>query len=135
MPAIIVFPGQGSQYVGMAKKVMAVPKVQQMFELASEVWRTNLLKLCVEGPKTELDRTVHCQPAVFVASMAAVEMLKASNPQALQDCYATAGFSVGEYSSLVLAGALTFEDGTLQVCLVHVADSGGWVLAGWLRGD
>jgi [acyl-carrier-protein] S-malonyltransferase len=125
MPSIIVFPGQGSQYVGMAKKVMAVPKVQQMFELASEVWRTNLLKLCVEGPKTELDRTSYCQPAVFVASMAAVEMLKTSNPQALQDCYATAGFSVGEYSSLVLAGALTFEDGTLQVLLVHVADSGG----------
>ena len=103
--------------MGMAKKLLVLPKVQRMFEMASEVWRTDLVKLCLEGQKSELDRTVNCQPAVFVASMAAVEALKESNPTALQDCYATAGFSVGEYSALVLAGAISFEDGTLKVCL------------------
>ncbi len=111
MPSIVVFPGQGSQYVGMIKKLLVLPKVQQMFEMASHLWRTDLLKLCIDGPKSELDRTVNCQPVVFVASMAALEALKVSNPQALQDCYATAGFSIGEYSALVLSGALSFEDG------------------------
>jgi len=112
MPSIIVFPGQGSQYVGMCKNLLALPKVQQMFEIGNEVFKTNLLSLCVDGPKKELDKTINCQPAVFIASMAAIEQLKNSEPNTLEDCYATAGFSIGEYSSLVLSGAMTFEDGT-----------------------
>ena len=110
--SIIVFPGQGSQFVGMGKKLLNVPKVTRMFELANEAFKTDLLSLCLNGPKTELDRTVNCQPAVFVTSLAAVEYLKFKNPKAIENCYATAGFSIGEYASLVLAGALTYEDGT-----------------------
>lgn len=117
MPSIIVFPGQGAQYVGMAKNLINIPKVQRMFEIANDVFKKDLLSLCISGPKSELDKTINCQPAVFVASMAAVEMLKNTNPKAIEECYATAGFSIGEYSSLVLSGAMTYEDGTEQVCL------------------
>lgn len=113
-PSIIVFPGQGSQFVGMAQKLLQVPKVNRMFELASHVFKTDLLSLCLNGPKSELDKTVNCQPAVFVTSLAAVEYLKETNQQAVADCYATAGFSIGEYAALVLAGSLTYEDGTIR---------------------
>ena len=112
-PSIIVFPGQGSQYVGMGKRLLTVPKVTRMFEIASDVFKVDLLGMCLNGPKSELDKTINCQPAVFVTSLAAVEQLKQTQPSLLNDCYATAGFSIGEYSSLVLSGALTYEDGTL----------------------
>ncbi len=111
MPSIIVFPGQGSQFVGMGKKLLNVSKVNRMFELASETFKVDLLGMCLNGPQSELDKTVNCQAAVFVTSIAAVEYLKETNPNAIKDCYATAGFSVGEYASLVLAGSLTYEDG------------------------
>lgn len=111
-PSIIVFPGQGSQFVGMGQKLLNIPKVSRMFELANHVFKTDLLSLCLNGPKSELDKTINCQPAVLVTSLAAVEYLKESNPLAVADCYATAGFSIGEYASLVLAGSITYEDGT-----------------------
>jgi [acyl-carrier-protein] S-malonyltransferase len=62
-----------------------------------------------------LDKTINCQPAVFVTSIAAVEYLKHTNPLAVQECYATAGFSIGEYASLVLAGSITYEDGIFLI--------------------
>lgn len=111
MPSIIVFPGQGSQFVGMGKRLLGVPKVDRMFELASKIFNIDVLNMCLNGPKSELDKTVNCQVAVFVTSMAAVEYLKNTNPSAIKECYATAGFSIGEYASLVLADALKFEDG------------------------
>lgn len=111
MPSIIIFPGQGSQFVGMGKKLLEVPKVTKMFEIASNVFKFDVLSLCLNGPKPELDKTENCQAAVFVTSMAAVEHLKHTNPNAIKECYATAGFSIGEYASLVLSGAITYEDG------------------------
>ena len=114
MPSIIVFPGQGSQFVGMGKRLLNLPKVPRMFELANHVFKYDILKLCLSGPKLELDRTELCQPAVFVTSMAAIEHLKETQPIVLEECYATAGFSLGEYASLVLAGSITYEDG--EVC-------------------
>lgn len=111
MPSILIFPGQGSQFVGMGKKLLDVPKVSRMFEIASNILKFDLLSLCLNGPKNELDKTKHCQPAIFVTSMAAVEYLKKTQPDVIKDCYATAGFSIGEYASLVLCGAVTYEDG------------------------
>ena len=111
--SVIIFPGQGSQFVGMGKKLLDLPKVSRMFEIANDVLKVNLLSMCLEGPKSELDKTKHCQAAVFVTSLAAVEHLKEKNPNAVSDCYATAGFSVGEYASLVLSGAITYPDGRL----------------------
>jgi [acyl-carrier-protein] S-malonyltransferase len=114
MPSIIVFPGQGSQFVGMGKKMLHLPKVQRMFEIANNIFKQDILKLCLNGPKLDLDKTELCQPAVFVTSMAAIEYLKETQPIVLDECYATAGFSLGEYAALVLAGSITYEDG--EVC-------------------
>lgn len=68
-----------------------------------------MLKICLEGPKEKLDQTKYCQPAVMVTSLAAIERLKEERPNAIENCVGTAGFSLGEITSLVFAGALNFE--------------------------
>lgn len=108
---IILFPGQGSQYVGMGKCLLHYPMVKDLFELASYVLKYDLLKLCLNGPKQQLDQTKYCQPAVMVTSLAALEKLKEERPNAIDNCIATAGFSLGEITALVFAGALDFERG------------------------
>ncbi|CAH0555920.1 unnamed protein product [Brassicogethes aeneus] len=107
--SIIIFPGQGSQFVGMAKGLMKFPMAKDLFELANYILGYDLLKLCLEGPKDKLDQTKYCQPAVMVTSLAAIERLKEERPQAIENCVGTAGFSLGEITSLVFAGALNFE--------------------------
>ena len=72
----MLFPGQGSQFVGMAKQLLPFPGVQEMFTKASDILGYDLLSLCLVGPKETLDKTIHCQPAVFVTSLAALERLK-----------------------------------------------------------
>lgn len=64
----------------------------------------------LQGPKEDLDNTEHSQPALFVAGLAAVEKLRAEDPAAVKTCSATAGLSLGEYTALVFAGVLSFED-------------------------
>lgn len=71
----------------------------------------DLLKLCLEGPQSELNQTIHCQPATLVTSLAALERLKEERPNAIDNCVATAGFSLGEITALVFAGAIPFERG------------------------
>lgn len=73
---VFLFPGQGSQYVGMAKMLASHEKVKKLFETASDVLGYDLLRKCLSGPKSELDKTIYCQPAVFVASLAALEWYK-----------------------------------------------------------
>nr|XP_022909969.1 probable malonyl-CoA-acyl carrier protein transacylase, mitochondrial [Onthophagus taurus] len=107
---IILFPGQATQYVGMGKNLLQFPLVRDLFELASYLLKYDLLKLCLEGPKEKLDETRYAQPAVFVSSLAALEKLKEERPDAIDNCVATAGFSLGEITSLVFAGAIGFED-------------------------
>ena len=65
----------------MCRKVVSLPGVRELFARASEVLKYDLLKLCLEGPKCRLDDTVHCQPAVVVASLAAVEQLRVEKPE------------------------------------------------------
>lgn len=67
--------------------------------------------LMTAGPKSKLDDTVYSQPALFIAGLAAVERLKSEQPDAVRNCSAAAGLSLGEYTALVFAGAMTFEDG------------------------
>ena len=95
----------------MAKELLQYPNVTEMFQMASSILRYDLLQLCLKGPKNILDQTVYCQPAVMVTSLACLEKLKATSPEVLNSCVATAGFSVGEISALVYAGALSFENG------------------------
>lgn len=108
-----LFPGQGAQYVGMAGKLVSeVPKAKEMFQQASEVLGYDLLKICLEGPKDKLDSTVISQPAIYVASLAAVEKLRNDAGQAAIDkATVAAGLSLGEYTALSFAGAISFEDG------------------------
>eukprot|EP00210_Caulerpa_lentillifera_P007207 g6896.t1 len=106
-----LFPGQGSQAVGMLSQSKDIPSVKKMLETANKVLGYDLLNLCLEGPKSALDDTVRCQPALFVASLAAVEKLSTEDPDLIQKCSAAAGLSLGEYTALVFAGALSFEDG------------------------
>jgi [acyl-carrier-protein] S-malonyltransferase len=109
--SIILFPGQGTQYVGMGKDLMKFPIARDLFDAASDLLGYNLRELCFNGPKEELDKTIYCQPAVMVCSLAAVEKLKEERPMAIESCVATAGFSIGEITALVFAGALSFEEG------------------------
>ncbi|CAH1778810.1 unnamed protein product [Owenia fusiformis] len=137
--SIILFPGQGSQFVGMGQHLIHYPNVMEMFDVANEILGYDLLKVCLNGPKQELDKTIHCQPALFVTSLAAVEKLKDDHPEAIENCvgtagfsvgeYAalaiensvgTAGFSVGEYAALVFAGVLSFED-ALEIIKVRAS--------------
>ncbi|KAK2181327.1 hypothetical protein NP493_403g03017 [Ridgeia piscesae] len=108
--SIIIFPGQGAQFVGMASKLLDYPNVGEMFKVASEVLQYDLLDVCLNGPKEKLDKTIYCQPAILVTSLAAVEKLKDEKPWAIENCSSTAGFSSGEFASLVFSGALSFED-------------------------
>ncbi|KAL4449353.1 hypothetical protein ABPG77_006997 [Micractinium sp. CCAP 211/92] len=110
-PIAFLFPGQGSQAVGMLRESAELPAVKKMLETAKKVLGYDLLQVCNEGPKEKLDDTVYSQPALFVAGLAAVERLRAQNPAAVGGCSACAGLSLGEYTALVFAGAMSFEDG------------------------
>lgn len=78
--SIIVFPGQGTQYVGMGKSLVEFKNVKELFATANNILGYDLLSLCLNGPKSELNKTVFCQPAVFVCSLAAIEKLRFQNP-------------------------------------------------------
>lgn len=107
-----LFPGQGAQAVGMGRQAAeSFPAARELFDRANAVLGYDLAKLCFEGPSDELDSTVHSQPALFVTSLAALETLKAESPETVAACQATAGLSLGEYTSMVLAGVLEFETG------------------------
>jgi [acyl-carrier-protein] S-malonyltransferase len=110
--AAFLFPGQGSQTVGMARGLYGtVPAARRLFDEAAQILGYDLLAVCFNGPAERLNSTVISQPAIFVASLAALESLRASDPAAEAFCTATAGLSLGEYTALVFAGALTFADG------------------------
>jgi [acyl-carrier-protein] S-malonyltransferase len=108
-----MFPGQGAQFVGMCGDLCKeVPAAKALFDEASDVLGYDLLERCTEGPKELLDSTEVSQPAIFVASMAAVEKLRQEEGQeALDAATCTMGLSLGEYSALCFAGALSFADG------------------------
>ncbi|MFV0443077.1 MAG: ACP S-malonyltransferase [Planctomycetaceae bacterium] len=107
-----LFPGQGAQHVGMGVALCdKFPAAKRLFDEAREILGYDLAKICREGPAAELDSTVISQPAIYVASLAALEKLKAEKPEVIDQCEQAAGLSLGEYTALVFAGAISFEDG------------------------
>lgn len=108
-----LFPGQGAQTVGMCEDlVKECPAAKELFVKASEILGYDLLDKCINGPKEELDLTAISQPAIFTASMAAVEKLKQEEgAEKVEEATVAMGLSLGEYSALCFAGALSFEDG------------------------
>lgn len=104
-----LFPGQGSQYVGMGQALcQAHPAAQAIFAQADEILGLALTRLCFEGPSEILTDTINAQPAILTVSVAALEALKAKGQYELPAF--VAGHSMGEFSALVAAGALTFEE-------------------------
>lgn len=112
MKTAFLFPGQGAQSVGMgAQLAAALPAAQALFDRASGILGYDLLDLCANGPEEKLNSTVYSQPALFVCSLGALEKLKQESPEVVENCAATAGLSLGEYTALVFSGAIDFEGG------------------------
>ena len=86
-----------------------LPSVRRLYDQAAEILGYDLAQVCFEGPEQELDSTVISQPALFVTSLAALESLRLESP-ALWKLWATAGLSLGEYTAMVFAGVMDFED-------------------------
>ncbi|MBI2427596.1 MAG: ACP S-malonyltransferase [Ignavibacteriales bacterium] len=100
-----IFPGQGSQYVGMGKDLCdRFSEAKKFFDEADAVLGFSLSKICFEGPEEELKQTKNTQPAIFLHSIALWNVLKPT------DAGMVAGHSLGEYSALVAAGAISFRD-------------------------
>jgi [acyl-carrier-protein] S-malonyltransferase len=112
-----LFPGQGTQQVGMGKQLFdSSPAARQVWERADAALGFSLTKLCFEGPEADLTLTKYAQPAIVTTSIAALAALRESVPNLPLPSLA-AGHSLGEYSALVAASALRFED---AVRLVHL---------------
>ena len=108
-----VFPGQGAQKVGMGKDFFDNYDVaKKMFKEADEALGYSIMKMCFEGPEEDLKLTANTQPAILTISCIANEILKENGVQP----EITGGHSLGEYSALVAAGVLNFQD---AVALVH----------------
>jgi len=110
MKTAFVFPGQGSQYVGMGKDLWEnFDQVKRLYEEASETLGYDVKELSFNGPQEELSKTFRTQPCILTASIAAYKVLSSQGVTA----YVMAGHSLGEYSALVAAGVISFKDAVL----------------------
>ena len=107
MNYVFLFPGQGSQYVGMGRAFFdTYPFVRQLFEEASDLTRKDLKRLCFEGPDPTLVQTDNVQPAITLVNLACLQVLREEGVSPA----ATAGNSLGEYAALCAAGVMSFAD-------------------------
>ena len=113
-PTAFIFPGQGSQYVGMGQTLVEqFPRAAELFEQANEIMGLDLRQICFEGPVEELKKTNVTQPAIFVHSVVLAKLLQERGWEPL----AVAGHSLGEYSALAATGYLSFAEGLQLVKL------------------
>ena len=107
----VIFPGQGSQMVGMGKDFFEKHEiVKKLFKEADETLEFNLSKLILDGPKNELDLTINTQPAIFLISYSIFQVVKRDFNIDLNEAKYFAGHSLGEYSALSCAGYLNFGE-------------------------
>jgi [acyl-carrier-protein] S-malonyltransferase len=115
----VIFPGQGSQLVGMGKDLHAkYSLVQDLFKEADDTLGFSISKLILNGPKEELDLTENTQPAIFLLSYSIFKLIKEEFKIDLVKAKFYAGHSLGEYSALTAAGALSFSD-TLKILKIR----------------
>src|SRR2546430_5311362 len=105
----LLFAGQGAQVVGMGKDLAEKsPSAKAWFDRANSVLGYDLTSICFNGPETELTKTENAQPGIFLVSWVAFELLKEHLPTL--SFQATAGLSLGEFTALAAAEAMSFED-------------------------
>ena len=115
----VIFPGQGSQLVGMGKELFdKYDLVKSLFKEADEVLEFNLSKVILEGPKDQLDLTINTQPAIFLISFSIYKLITQEFNEDLTKAKYFAGHSLGEYSALSTAGYLNFSD-TLKLLRIR----------------
>lgn len=113
----LLFPGQGSQYVGMLKEMKDEPAVKDMLTKAKDILGWDVLELCLNGPEEKLENTQYCQPCMFIGGLAGLEKLRKEKPDHAEHPTFVAGLSLGEYTALCAAGVFSFEDGLKLVKL------------------
>lgn len=107
MKIAFIYPGQGAQYTGMGKEIYEnFAEAREVFEEANDALKYDITRLCFEGPDEELMKTENTQPAILTVSIALTKVLSKRGLKA----DVTAGLSLGEYSSLVYSGVLSFKD-------------------------
>ena len=115
----VIFPGQGSQIVGMGKEFYDKHDlVKKLFTEADEALKIPLSKIILEGPKEELDLTVNTQPAIFLISYSIFQVIKNEFNKDLNKANFFAGHSLGEYSAIACAGYLDFRD-TIKILKIR----------------
>ncbi|MCM8790363.1 MAG: ACP S-malonyltransferase [Candidatus Omnitrophica bacterium] len=114
--AAFIFPGQGAQFVGMGKDLYEnSPQAKEVFEKAESILKFPLKKICFEGPQEELSTTSNSQPAILTVSVAALRAFESSSLYQQFTPRFSLGLSLGEYTALVAAGCLSFEDAIVLV--------------------
>ena len=107
-----VFPGQGAQSVGMGLELYRSSKAaKELFDEVDDILSLSLSEIIFEGPSSELERTVNSQPAIMATSLACLKAVEELQPEASHQAVAVAGHSLGEYTSLVVSGALDLGEG------------------------
>ena len=109
--AALIFPGQGAQYVGMGKDLYEnYTQAKEVFDMAGDILKFDIKKLCFEGPQEDLSTTRYSQPAILTASIAALKVFETVPVYAQIAPKFSLGLSLGEYTALVACGSLKFED-------------------------